>query len=103
MAKYSKEYLLKMRKQSFSRDISYDEIQAGINTDPDAFEITQEMIDNHEVAIRRGRGKQKAPTKIQKTVRFAPEVLEYFETNKSGWQKRLSVALTIYIAEHPRV
>ncbi|MFT4927973.1 MAG: hypothetical protein ACI8WB_004088 [Phenylobacterium sp.] len=78
------------------------QIQVGINADPDAFEITPEMISSGQVVQRR-RGKQKSPLKIQKTIRFDPQVLAYFEPDKPGWQKRLATGLKIFIEEHPKV
>jgi uncharacterized protein (DUF4415 family) len=101
MVSYSKEQLLKMRAQSLSHDINDEDIQKGIDADPDTFEITQVMINSGEVKLVKGRGKNKAATKIQKTVRFDPEVLAYFEVDKSGWQKRLAQGLKMYMSEHP--
>lgn len=101
MVSYSKEQLLKMRVQSLSHNISDAEVQRGIDADPDAFEITQAMIDSGEVKQVKGRGKNKAAIKVQKTVRFDPEVLAYFEADKDGWQKRLAQGLKTYISEHP--
>lgn len=77
------------------------QIQAGIESDPDAFEITSEMVNSGQV-VRRGRGKQKSQVKIQKTVRLEPKVLDYFESDKPGWQKRLAAGLDAYMLEHPK-
>ena len=48
------------------------------------------------------RGKQKAPTKQQVTIRLDPDIIDYFKSEKSdGWQTRLNQALKSYIDEHP--
>ncbi|EAZ91612.1 BrnA antitoxin family protein [Crocosphaera chwakensis] len=48
------------------------------------------------------RGKQKAPTKQQVTLRLDPEIIDYFKSIKpDGWQTRLNQALKSYIDEHP--
>ncbi|MBS0349816.1 MAG: BrnA antitoxin family protein [Proteobacteria bacterium] len=39
------------------------------------------------------RGPQKSPVKILTTIRYSPEVLEYFKETGSGWQKRIDEAL----------
>ncbi|KJV06760.1 hypothetical protein VZ94_09250 [Methylocucumis oryzae] len=51
-------------------------------------------------AVLRGRGKQKAPTKVSTTVRFSPEVLAYFRSTGKGWQKRMDDALKEWLKEH---
>jgi uncharacterized protein (DUF4415 family) len=48
------------------------------------------------------RGKQKAPTKQQVTLRLDPDIIDYFKSDKpDGWQTRLNQALKSYIDEHP--
>ncbi len=42
---------------------------------------------------KRKRGKQKAPTKQQVTLRLNREVVDYFKSGGSGWQTRLNDAL----------
>ena len=81
-----------------------DKIQAGINSDPDAFEITPEMMCSDQFTVtdkRRGRGKQKKPTKVQKTVRLDKSVLDYLKVDEKGWQQRLDAALALVMKEHP--
>ncbi|MBE3666946.1 hypothetical protein BOO35_17905 [Vibrio navarrensis] len=79
------------------------EIQTGIDADPDAFEITPEMMASpqYKVVDKRGRGKQKAPTKVQKTIRIDPLILDYLRANDKGWQQRLDKALKIVMKEYP--
>ena len=43
--------------------------------------------------VRRGRGPQKAPTKILTTVRLDADVLEYFRASGPGFQTRINEAL----------
>lgn len=79
-------------------------IQSGIDADPDAFEITPEMMASNQFTVvdkRKGRGKQKSPTKIQKTVRFDQPVLDYLRADEKGWQQRLDKALKLVMSEHP--
>ena len=46
------------------------------------------------------RGPQKHPTKVPVTVRYSPEVLEYFKATGEGWQTRMNDALREYVAKH---
>ena len=43
--------------------------------------------------VRRGRGGQKAPTKISTTIRLDADVLAYFRAQGPGYQKRINEAL----------
>jgi uncharacterized protein (DUF4415 family) len=43
------------------------------------------------------RGKQKRPTKILVTMRFSPEVLNYFKADGEGWQTRINDTLMEYV------
>ena len=42
---------------------------------------------------RRTRGKQKAPTKQQITIRLDADVVEHFRSGGRGWQTRLNAEL----------
>lgn len=46
------------------------------------------------------RGPQKHPTKVPVTVRYSPEVVEYFKATGEGWQTRMNDALREYVARH---
>jgi len=46
------------------------------------------------------RGPQKRQTKVAVTVRYSPEVLEYFKSTGEGWQTRMNDALREYVAQH---
>ena len=47
------------------------------------------------------RGAQVAPTKQLVSVRYSPEVLEYFKATGSGWQTRMNEALLEWINKRP--
>jgi uncharacterized protein (DUF4415 family) len=43
--------------------------------------------------IRRGRGRQKAPTKVSTTIRLDADVLAFFRAKGAGYQTRINDAL----------
>lgn len=47
------------------------------------------------------RGPQKRPTKVLVTLRYSPEVVEYFKDTGEGWQIRMDDALKEWIKKHP--
>jgi uncharacterized protein (DUF4415 family) len=46
------------------------------------------------------RGPQKRPTKVAVTVRYSPEVVDYFKATGEGWQTRMNDALRDYVEKH---
>jgi uncharacterized protein (DUF4415 family) len=52
---------------------------------------------NAKLTQRRGRGPQKAPTKVQLSLRLAPEVVAYFRSSGPGWQTRMAEVLAAHI------
>ncbi len=48
------------------------------------------------------RGPQKKPKKISITMRYSPEVVEYFKSTGDGWQTRMDDALKEWIKKHKR-
>jgi uncharacterized protein (DUF4415 family) len=48
------------------------------------------------------RGPQVAPTKQLVSVRYSPEVLEYFKSGGAGWQTRMDEALKQWVALRSR-
>jgi len=51
-------------------------------------------------ATIRGRGEQKAPTKVSTTIRLSRDVIDHFRTTGTGWQARIDTALKEWIAAH---
>jgi uncharacterized protein (DUF4415 family) len=47
------------------------------------------------------RGPQAAPTKQLVSVRYSPEVVDYFKSTGAGWQTRMNDALREWVAGHP--
>lgn len=48
------------------------------------------------------RGVQKHPKKIAVTLRYSPEVVEYFKATGEGWQTRMDNILKEWIKKHPQ-
>ena len=46
------------------------------------------------------RGPQVAPTKQLVSVRYSPEVLQYFKASGAGWQTRMNEALLEWVHKH---
>jgi uncharacterized protein (DUF4415 family) len=46
------------------------------------------------------RGPQKQPIKVAVTVRYSPEVVEYFKATGEGWQTRMNDVLREYVEQH---
>ena len=49
--------------------------------------------------LRGERGPQIAPTKQLVSVRYSPEVLEYFKSTGTGWQTRMNEALLEWVSK----
>lgn len=47
--------------------------------------------------MRRGRGQQKAPTKVSTTIRLSRDVIDHFRATGTGWQARVDAALKEWI------
>lgn len=52
-----------------------------------------EVLPDLAAAIRRARGAQKAPTKVQVTLRLDPDVVAKFRAGGKGWQSRINDTL----------
>jgi uncharacterized protein (DUF4415 family) len=48
----------------------------------------------------RVRGPQKAPTKVQLSLRLSPQVVEAFRASGEGWQTRIDVVLAEWLKTH---
>ncbi|MCP5229260.1 BrnA antitoxin family protein [Accumulibacter sp.] len=79
--------------------------KAALVNDPDS---ARERGDAVALAALRGtetvrkpgrRGPQKLPTKVAVTVRYSPQVLEYFKGSGDGWQTRMNDVLRAHVEE----
>ena len=78
-------------------------IDAGIAADPDTQELDDAWFERARPAsvvdpvlvarACRGRGKQRAPTKEQVTIRLDADITAHFRAGGPGWQTRLNDAL----------
>jgi uncharacterized protein (DUF4415 family) len=71
-----------------------DAINAGIASDADTVELTEEWFAK---AKRGGRPLSDNPKQLR-SIRFSPEVLDYFRSTGKGWQTRVDAALKEWIA-----
>lgn len=46
------------------------------------------------------RGVQRSPTKQSVSIRYSPEVIEYFKATGAGWQTRINEALRDWVETH---
>lgn len=79
--------------------------------DPDNPEWTEEMFRKARPArevfpdlkfSRPKRGPQKAPTKVQTTIRLDRHVVDHFRAGGPGWQRRVNEALKEVVAKAER-
>ncbi|HYE36770.1 BrnA antitoxin family protein [Methylocaldum sp.] len=86
-----------------------EKIDAHIITSEEYEEIPEltdeffERADEHRGGklVRRGRPKATS-RKLLLSVRYSPEVVEYFRATGEGWQVRMDEALKEWIKAHPR-
>ncbi|MBF0175434.1 MAG: BrnA antitoxin family protein [Magnetococcales bacterium] len=72
-------------------------IARGIAEDPDTYVPT----DDEFRAMRPLRGRPVAPDKkILLSVRYSPDVVEFFKATGPGWQTRMNDALLEWVASH---
>lgn len=77
-------------------------IVAAAKADPDAKPLTPKQL-KAMVPMRALRGRPKsASTKQLVSVRYSPEVLEYFRSTGEGWQSRMDGVLRAYVSRHSR-
>ena len=77
-------------------------ITAAAKADPDAQPLTPKQL-KAMVPMRALRGRPKsASTKQLVSVRYSPEVLEYFKSTGEGWQARMDSVLRAYVKRHLR-
>ena len=66
-------------------------------TDPDNPPWSEEMLGTP--VLRRGRGPQKAPTKVLTTVRLDADVMAFFKSQGRGYQTRINEELRKVVAK----
>lgn len=77
-------------------------ITAAAKADPDAQPLTPKQLDAM-VPMKSLRGRPKAAnTKQLVSIRYSPEVIEYFKSTGEGWQARMDGVLRRYVARHSR-
>ena len=82
-------------------------INAAAKSDPDAPPLTHQQL-QAMVPLRSLRGRPKITTQqaigfhqVLVSIRYSPEVLNYFKSFGVGWQARMDAALKEYITNHP--
>jgi uncharacterized protein (DUF4415 family) len=77
-------------------------IVAAAKADPDAQPLTDEQL-QAMVPMRAVRGRPKSASRKQLlSVRYSPEVIEYFKSTGEGWQARMDEVLRDYVARQSR-
>ena len=77
-------------------------ITAAAKADPDAQPLTPKQLKSM-VPMQAVRGRPKSEsTKQLVSVRYSPEVLEFFKSTGEGWQSRMDGVLRNYVTRHSR-
>lgn len=77
-------------------------ITAAAKSGPDAKPLTAKQL-KAMVPLRALRGRPKLENKkLLVSVRYTPEVVEYFKSTGEGWQSRMDGVLRDYVARHTR-
>ncbi|TAK92047.1 MAG: hypothetical protein EPO06_02205 [Burkholderiaceae bacterium] len=77
-------------------------ITAAARRDPEAQPLTPKQL-KAMVPLRALRGRPKSENKkLLVSVRYSPEVVEYFKSTGEGWQSRMDGVLRKYVARHSR-
>jgi len=61
-----------------------------------------DLPESFKQAVRRGRPCKDKP-KIPLSVRFSPEVVEFFRSTGKGWQTRMDDVLKEYVSRHSSI
>ena len=79
-----------------------ERITAAALNDPDALPLTSEQLDAM-VPMRSLRGRPPSAMRKQLvSIRYSPEVLDYFRATGEGWQARMDAALKAHVARQVR-
>lgn len=77
--------------------ITPEEYEESPELGPEFFEQADEYQGGK--LVQRGRGRPQAATrKVLLSVRYSPEVVEYFRATGEGWQARMDEVLRRYVA-----
>ncbi|HEV7504872.1 MAG TPA: BrnA antitoxin family protein [Thermoanaerobaculia bacterium] len=77
-------------------------ITLAARNDPDAQPLTSKQL-KAMVPLRSLRGRPKSENKkLLISVRYSPEVVEYFRSTGEGWQSRMDGVLREYVERHSR-
>jgi uncharacterized protein (DUF4415 family) len=77
-------------------------ITAAAKNDPDAQPLTPKQL-KAMVPMRTLRGRPKSDSKkLLVSVRYSPEVVDYFKSTGEGWQSRMDGVLRQYVARQSR-
>jgi len=77
-------------------------ITSAAKSDPDAQPLTSTQL-KAMVPLRTLRGRPKSDSKkLLLSVRYSPEVIEYFKSTGDGWQSRMDGVLREYVERHSR-
>jgi len=68
--------------------------------DPNDATAVEAYWKNAQVRRPGQRGPGKNPPKVLLSVRYSPEVVEYFKATGAGWQSRMDEALQEWVADH---
>lgn len=75
-------------------------IRAAAKSDPDALPLSAKQL-KAMVPMRVLRGRPKsAHKKLLVSVRYSPEVVQFFKSTGEGWQSRMDGVLRRYVARH---
>lgn len=78
------------------------DIRAAAKSDPDAQPLTSKQL-KAMVPMRALRGRPKSDNKkLLVSVRYSPEVIEYFKSTGDGWQVRMDGVLLKYVERQSR-
>jgi uncharacterized protein (DUF4415 family) len=73
------------------------EVTNAANADPDATPLTEEQM-GQMVPLKALRGRPRlANRKLLVSIRYSPEVLDYFRSSGAGWQSRMDAVLREYV------
>ena len=75
-------------------------ITAAAESDPDALPLTDEQM-SALVPMRKVRSRPKLANKKELiSIRYSPEVIDYFKASGAGWQARMHAVLKDYVEAH---